>query len=50
MLSRDWREFCPLKSNTDVAEVMLGDEDWKNIGGSVNANRDMMKNRCGEKT
>lgn len=25
MLSRDCREFCPLKSNPDVAEVMLED-------------------------
>jgi hypothetical protein len=49
MLSRDWREFCPLKSNTDVAEVVLGDVDWENIEGSVTGNRGVMKNRCGEK-
>lgn len=45
MLSRDWREFCPLKSNPDVAEVMLEDADWEKKGGSVTGNCDVMKNR-----
>lgn len=45
MLSRDCREFCPLKSNPDVAEVMLEDADWEKKGGPGTGSCDVMKNR-----
>lgn len=49
MLLRDWREFCLLKFNIDVVEVVVGDVDWENIEGLVIGNCGVMKNRCGEK-